>query len=102
MSTNTKPRASTSRETLVAILGHAIGKAETDPTSIVQLYRNEAAALRDFLTAGAREGEEQGLDRDRLTEVLVAVEQGLAESRRQVTPENRAQMVLAAYDLLYP
>lgn len=39
-------------------------------------------------------------DRARLAAAIGAVEEGLAETRRKLPPEKRAELILAAYDLL--
>lgn len=39
-------------------------------------------------------------DRSRLREAISAVEEGLAETRRKLSPAKRAELILAAYDLM--
>lgn len=40
------------------------------------------------------------IDRARLGAAIAAVEEGLAETRRKLPPEKRAELILAAYDLM--
>jgi transcriptional regulator with XRE-family HTH domain len=49
---------------------------------------------------GVAEPEPPLSDRDRLRVAVEAVEEGLAETRRKLPPDKRAELFLAAYDLI--
>ncbi|OIO54626.1 MAG: hypothetical protein AUJ55_11715 [Proteobacteria bacterium CG1_02_64_396] len=52
-----------------------------------------------YVLMGRRNGAE-GMDRARLTLAIEAVEEGLAMAKKRLDPAAKAQMVMAAYDLL--
>lgn len=52
-----------------------------------------------FMHLGGR-GSDQALDRERLRMAVEAVEEGLATIRRKLPPDKKAELILAAYDLM--
>jgi len=56
-----------------------------------------------YVVTGTRQPQAQDMalnDRARLVAAVEAVEEGLAELRRKLPPKKRAELILAAYDLM--
>lgn len=60
----------------------------------------EAESKRRQASRGISVAETPLSDRARLVAAISAVEEGLAETRRKLPPDKRAELILAAYDLM--
>lgn len=92
-------------------------KAATDAVMKLDLPESTREQARDLLFAvqtgqpdmvkdifmrlgGGGRGPDQALDRERLRMAVEAVEEGLVSIRRKLPPDKKAELILAAYDLM--